>query len=63
MSETLSGSSTVVFGGETVFGLCTGANFGIVYGAFAGTLFVETMCRYCHPKALLQGSDNFGLFV
>lgn len=44
MSEPLSGSSTAVaLGGATVFGLFTGTDFGIVFGAFAGALFVATM--------------------
>ncbi|EHI0508814.1 TPA: hypothetical protein J8125_001664 [Escherichia coli] len=30
-------------GGATVFGLFTGTDFGIVFGAFAGALFVATM--------------------
>lgn len=48
MSEPLSGSGTAVaLGGATVFGLFTGTDFGIVFGAFAGALFVATM-----PQAL-----------
>lgn len=44
MSEPLSGSGTAVaLGGATVFGLFTGTDFGIVFGAFAGALFVATM--------------------
>lgn len=44
MSEPLSGSGTAaVLGGATVFGLFTGMDFGIVFGAFAGALFVATM--------------------
>ena len=36
MSEPLSGSGTAVaLGGATVFGLFTGTDFGIVFGAFA----------------------------
>ncbi|EOW5618884.1 putative holin [Escherichia coli O2,50:H32] len=48
MSEPLSGSGTAAaLGGTTVFGLFTGTDFGIVFGAFAGALFVATM-----PQAL-----------
>ena len=48
MSEPLSGSGTAAaLGGATVFGLFTGMDFGIVFGAFAGALFVATM-----PQAL-----------
>ncbi|MFJ2997524.1 putative holin [Raoultella planticola] len=48
MSEPLSGSGTAAaLGGVTVFGLFTGTDFGIVFGAFAGALFVATM-----PQAL-----------
>ena len=37
MSEPLSGSGTAAaLGGATVFGLFTGMDFGIVFGAFAG---------------------------
>lgn len=37
MSEPLSGSGTAAaLGGATVFGLFTGTDFGIVFGAFAG---------------------------
>ncbi len=37
MSEPLSGSGTAVaLGGATVFGLFTGTDFGIVFGAFNG---------------------------
>ena len=44
MSEPLSGSgAAVALGGATVFGLFTGTDFGIVFGAFAGALFVATM--------------------
>ncbi|EFH7113437.1 putative holin [Escherichia coli] len=44
MSEPLSGSGTAAaLGGATVFGLFTGTDFGIVFGAFAGALFVATM--------------------
>ncbi|MFP1483556.1 putative holin [Escherichia coli] len=40
----LSGSGTAAaLGGVTVFGLFTGTDFGIVFGAFAGALFVATM--------------------
>ncbi|HAJ5024248.1 putative holin, partial [Escherichia coli] len=36
MSEPLSGSGTAAaLGGATVFGLFTGMDFGIVFGAFA----------------------------
>ena len=38
MSEPLSGSGTAA-----AFGLFTGTDFGIVFGAFAGALFVATM--------------------
>ena len=42
------GSGTAAaLGGATVFGLFTGTDFGIVFGAFAGALFVATM-----PQAL-----------
>ncbi|WP_349814071.1 putative holin [Escherichia coli] len=48
MSEPLSGSGTAAaLGGATVYGLFTGTDFGIVFGAFAGALFVATM-----PQAL-----------
>ncbi|PFF95220.1 putative holin [Escherichia albertii] len=48
MSEPLSGSGTAAaLGGATVFGLFTGTDFGIVFGAFAGALFVATV-----PQAL-----------
>ncbi|ABV17264.1 conserved hypothetical protein [Escherichia coli O139:H28 str. E24377A] len=48
MSEPLSGSGTAAaLGGATVFGLFTGTDFGIVFGAFAGALFVATI-----PQAL-----------
>ncbi|HAJ2334554.1 TPA: holin [Escherichia coli] len=44
MSEPLSGSGTALaLGGATVFGLFTGTDFGIVFGAFAGALFVATI--------------------
>ncbi|HDX7018171.1 TPA: holin, partial [Escherichia coli] len=44
MSEPLSGSGTAAaLGGATVYGLFTGTDFGIVFGAFAGALFVATM--------------------
>ncbi len=44
MSDPLSGSGTAAaLGGVTVFGLFTGTDFGIVFGAFAGALFVATM--------------------
>ena len=44
MSEPLSGSGTAAaLGGAMVFGLFTGTDFGIVFGAFAGALFVATM--------------------
>ena len=44
MSEPLSGSGTAAaLGGATVFGLFTGTDFGIVFGAFAGALFVATI--------------------
>ncbi|BEC38789.1 membrane protein [Escherichia coli] len=48
MSEPLSGSGTAAaLGGATIFGLFTGTDFGIVFGAFAGALFVATI-----PQAL-----------
>ena len=48
MSEPLSGSgAAAALGGVTVFGLFTGMDFGIVFGAFAGSLFVATI-----PQAL-----------
>ncbi|EFC4004309.1 membrane protein [Escherichia coli] len=44
MSEPLSGSGTAAaLGGATVYGLFTGTDFGIVFGAFAGALFVATI--------------------
>ena len=75
MSEPLSGSGTAAaLGGATVFGLFTGTDFGIVFGAFAGALFVATM-----PQALsawrvaahflvsfivgVRGCDNAGVRV
>ncbi len=43
MSEPLSGSGTAAaLGGATVFGLFTGMDFGIVFGAFAGGVVVAT---------------------
>ena len=48
MSEPLSGSGpAAALGGATVFGLITGTDFGLVFGAFAGALFVATI-----PQAL-----------
>ena len=48
MSEPLSGTGTAAaLGGVTAYGLFTGTDFGIVFGAFAGALFVATM-----PQAL-----------
>lgn len=48
MSEPLSGSGTAAaLGGVTVYGLFTGTDFGMVFGAFAGALFVATL-----PQAL-----------
>lgn len=48
MSEPLSGTGTAAaLGGATAFGLFTNTDFGIVFGAFAGALFVATM-----PQAL-----------
>ena len=48
MSEPLSGAGTATaLGGATIFGLFTGTDFGIVFGAFAGALFVATT-----PQAL-----------
>lgn len=44
MSEPLSGSGTAAaLGGATAYGLFTGTDFGIVFGAFAGALFVATI--------------------
>ncbi|MKM02341.1 hypothetical protein D6S11_21210 [Salmonella enterica subsp. enterica] len=52
MSEPLSGSCMVVaLCGATVFRLFTGADFGIVFGAFAGTLFVATMPQILSPQS------------
>jgi hypothetical protein len=48
MSEPLSGTGTAAaLGGATAYGVFTGTDFGIVFGAFAGALFVATM-----PQAL-----------
>ncbi|HHT0302116.1 putative holin [Raoultella planticola] len=48
MSEPLSGTgTTVALGGATAFGVFTGTDFGVVFGAFAGALFVATI-----PQAL-----------
>lgn len=48
MPEPLSGTGTAAaLGGATAFGLFTNTDFGIVFGAFAGALFVATM-----PQAL-----------
>ncbi|MBA8561384.1 holin [Citrobacter freundii] len=48
MSEPLSGTGTAVaLGWATAFGLFTNTDFGVVFGAFAGALFVATM-----PQAL-----------
>ncbi|MDK1207991.1 putative holin [Cronobacter turicensis] len=48
MSEPLSGTgAAAALGGATAFGLFTNTDFGIVFGAFAGALFVATM-----PQAL-----------
>ncbi|ELY4545995.1 holin, partial [Cronobacter sakazakii] len=44
MSEPLSGTgAAAALGGATAFGLFTNTDFGIVFGAFAGALFVATM--------------------
>ncbi|MFV9258094.1 putative holin [Citrobacter freundii] len=44
MSEPLSGSGTAAaLGGATAYGIFTNTDFGIVFGAFAGALFVATM--------------------
>ncbi|XTZ40053.1 putative holin [Salmonella enterica] len=44
MSEPLSGSSTALaLGGATLYGLLTNTDFGIVFGAFGGALFVVTV--------------------
>lgn len=44
MSDPLSSSGiSVALGSATAFGLFTGTDFGIVFGAFAGALFVATM--------------------
>ncbi len=61
MSEPLSGSGTAAaLGGATVFGLFTGTDFGIVFGAFAGALFVATI-----PQALsawrVSGICRYGI--
>lgn len=48
MSEPLPGTGTAAaLGRATAFGLFTNTDFGIVFGAFAGALFVATM-----PQAL-----------
>ncbi|ELY2772936.1 holin [Cronobacter sakazakii] len=48
MSEPLSGSGIAAApGGVTVYGLFTGTDFGMVFGTFAGALFVATL-----PQAL-----------
>ncbi len=55
MSEPLSGSGTAAaLGGATVFGLFTGTDFGIVFGAFAGALFVEQCRRHFQPGVWLH---------
>lgn len=56
MSEPLSGTGTAAaLGGATAFGLFTNTDFGIVFGAFAGALFVATM-----PQALsAAGGGSF----
>lgn len=52
MSEPSSGSCTAVaLAGATVFGLFTGMDFGIVFGAFAETLFVAIMPQILSPKS------------
>ena len=44
MSEPLSGTGTAVaLGWATAFGLFTNTDFGVVFGAFAGALFVATV--------------------
>lgn len=48
MSEPLSGTGTAAaLGGATAYGIFTDTDFGIVFGAFAGALFVSTI-----PQAL-----------
>ncbi|VEC50207.1 putative phage holin [Escherichia coli] len=59
MSEPLSGSGTAAaLGGATVFGLFTGTDFGIVFGAFAGALFCHnaagTICLACGSAFLVS---------
>ncbi|AXD04654.1 holin [Salmonella enterica subsp. enterica] len=50
MSEPLSGTGTAVaLGGATVFGLLTNTDFGIVFGAFAGALFIVTVPKELSP--------------
>ena len=47
-TEPVSGTGTAVaLGGATAYGIFTNTDFGIVFGAFAGALFVATM-----PQAL-----------
>lgn len=47
-TEPVSGTGTAAaLGGATAFGLFTNTDFGVVFGAFAGALFVATM-----PQAL-----------
>lgn len=47
-TEPVSGTGTAAaLGGATAYGVFTGTDFGIVFGAFAGALFVATM-----PQAL-----------
>jgi hypothetical protein len=47
-TEPVSGTgAAAALGGATAFGVFTGTDFGIVFGAFAGALFVATM-----PQAL-----------
>lgn len=43
-TEPVSGTGTAVaLGGATAYGIFTDTDFGIVFGAFAGALFVATM--------------------
>lgn len=59
MSEPLSGSGTAAaLGGATVFGLFTGTDFGIVFGAFAGALFVATIPQNLRPPYIAVDVRN-----
>lgn len=50
MSEPLSGTGTAAaLGGATIFGLFTGTNFGIVFGAFAGRCSWQRCPRRFQP--------------